>query len=120
MLTQIITAARGDPRPSQGDPFVQRCKDFKDLGGKFFDGLGGVPKVMDWITQTEHIFDLMELDSSARMHLASHHLLGSASLWWIGIRASFAGGVCSWDEFLAAFRAKFIPRTLMRELFPFL
>ena len=46
-LSRLMTAARGEPRVSQGDPFARRCKDFKDLGGTSFDGLGGVQKALD-------------------------------------------------------------------------
>ena len=48
-LAQLIEAARGEPRVPVGDPFARLNKDFKDLGGYAFDGLGGVQKSSEWL-----------------------------------------------------------------------
>ena len=91
-----------------GDPFARLNKDFKDLGGYAFDGLGGVQKSSEWLKKCILVFGLMKLTSVSRTELAVHNLSGSALLWWNGLGVDFISSA-SWEDFLIAFRAKYMP-----------
>ena len=51
---------------------------------------------------------LMKLTSIPKRELVVHNLCGSVLLWWSGLGVDFAGGA-SWEEFVVAFRVKYMP-----------
>ena len=84
-------------------------KDFTQLGGKRYDGLGGAVKMVTWIEGCEEAFSSMLLTPIQQRTIATQVLDGAALHWWRAIRTGLDLTVFGWNEFLLRFREKFIP-----------
>lgn len=107
MLAQLLQIARGEPR-GQKDLIVSRNKNFKELGGFIYDGLGGVSKESEWSVTCKHLFDLMYMESIPKRELVAHNLTSTVMLWWRAHETTLTLVLYTWEQFEASFHPKFI------------
>ena len=64
------------------DSMAKLSKDFTQLGGKRYDGLGGAVKAVTWIEGCEEAFSSMLLTPIQQRTIATQVLDGAALHWW--------------------------------------
>lgn len=68
----------------------------------------------DWLRTIERKFNALHVPPGERVNFATYQLEGAAGSWWEGFLALQAPGHdVTWEEFVTAFRAAYIPKTVM-------
>ncbi|XP_071678247.1 uncharacterized protein [Lolium perenne] len=68
----------------------------------------------DWLRTIERKFNVLHVPPGERVNFATYQLEGAAGSWWEGFLALQAPGHdVTWEEFVTAFHAAYIPKTVM-------
>ncbi|KAM0873099.1 hypothetical protein ACQ4PT_038292 [Festuca glaucescens] len=68
----------------------------------------------DWLRTIERKFNALHVPPGERVNFATYQLEGAAGSWWEGFLAlQVPGHDVTWEEFVTAFRAAYIPKTVM-------
>ncbi|KAK1641992.1 hypothetical protein QYE76_059797 [Lolium multiflorum] len=68
----------------------------------------------DWLRTIERKFNALHVPPGERVNFATYQLEGAAGVWWEGFLAlQVPGHDVTWEEFVTAFRAAYIPKTVM-------
>src|SRR3954464_5888431 len=68
----------------------------------------------DWLRTIERKFNALRVHPDDRVNFATYQLEGEAGVWWEGFQNLQAQGhVVTWEEFVAAFCASYIPKPIM-------
>src|SRR3954468_21865505 len=68
----------------------------------------------EWLRTIERKFSALRVHPNDCFNFATYQLEGEAGVWWEGfLNLQAQGHVVTWEEFVAAFRASYIPKPIM-------
>jgi len=86
-----------------------------------FKGVMRIEEVLDWLTDVERFFEVMEIPKNKKVRLVSVRLQAAASVWWEQTTNSRARQqkrpIKSWPKMKKLIRKRFLPKDYQRVLF---
>jgi len=109
--------AQGQQRPREHQPRGITYKDFEDLRPPVFTTCPEPLAANDWLRTIESKFTLLPgLTEQEKARFAAQLLQGPAGAWYATFQAMQPQGhIISWEELRTAFRAHYIPKSLMEQ-----
>ncbi|XP_070047104.1 uncharacterized protein [Nicotiana tomentosiformis] len=92
------------------EPSEMNFEKIRKMGGVEFEGTTDPTVAEQWLERMEMVFEKLECTNVAKFKYAISILQKDAYDWWISVPNTKAKPlVLTWDDFVKAFRAKYIP-----------
>src|SRR3954469_7080742 len=106
------------PQPNQHGHHLHHAivtlHDFTRLNPTLFCNSVQLLDADDWLRDITHELESANVDPADYVNFVAYHLKGAAAQWWSTHKRSLpVGEFITWDEFLTAFRARYIPQGIM-------
>src|SRR3954467_9304484 len=97
----------------QNQPPVVTPRDFMRLNPPTFHQPEQPLDADDWLRDVNRQLEFANVSAADYVNFASYFLRGPAAQWWDTYKGSLAeGAIVTWNDFKAAFRARYVPKRL--------
>src|SRR3954467_1470489 len=97
----------------QNQPPMVTLRDFMRLNPPPFHQPAQPLDADDWLRDVNRQLEFANVSAADYVNFASYFLRGPAAQWWDTYKGSLAEGtVVTWNDFKAAFRARYVPKRL--------
>src|SRR4051812_130165 len=101
----------------QNQPPVVTLRDFMRLNPPTFHQPAQPLEAGEWLREINRQLEFANVSVADYVNFASYFLRGPAAQWWDTYKGSLAEGtVVTWNEFKAAFRARYVPHAIMNRM----
>src|SRR3954470_21833972 len=101
----------------QNQPPVVTLRDFMRLNPPLFHQPEQPLDADDWLRDITRQLEFANVSAADYVNFTSYFLRGPAAQWWDTYKGSLAEGtVVTWNDFKAAFRARYVPQAIMNRM----
>nr|XP_016440276.1 PREDICTED: uncharacterized protein LOC107766080 [Nicotiana tabacum] len=95
---------------TMSEPSEMNFEKMRKMGGVEFDSTTDPTVAEQWLERMERVFEQLECTKVAKFKYAISLLQNDAYDWWVSIsNAKAKSPMLTWDDFVKAFRAKYVP-----------